>query len=339
MRFVIVGAGGIGGAMGARLSEAGHDVVLVARGAHAAAIRTSGLELSMPERVITVHPPVVESVRELDLQVGDVLILAVKSQDSAVLLGDLAAQPVAEALDPSGRALCAGQVLPIFCAQNGSANEPGALRYFADVHGVEVTLQATHLEPGKVTSTGSPVTGVLEIGRYPSGSDATDASVAAALSASGIRTTVREDVMAWKRAKLLRNLRNALEAMCGPETADYAQAHKDAVRTVSRAAMAEGRACFEAAGLSVVSDEEFTANSAHMRSLPVGGQGRAGGSTWQSVTRGLGAVETDFLNGEIVLLGRLYGVPTPMNARIQQRMATFIRAGAEAGSLDPAELL
>ena len=43
-----------------------------------------------------------------------------------------------------------------------------------------------------------------------------------------------------------------------------------------------------------------------------------GGSTWQSLARGTGDVETDYLTGEVVLLGRLYGVDTPLNAVLQR---------------------
>ena len=39
MRFVVVGAGAIGGVLGGRLHQHGHDVVLVARGEHHDAIR------------------------------------------------------------------------------------------------------------------------------------------------------------------------------------------------------------------------------------------------------------------------------------------------------------
>jgi len=330
MRFVIVGAGGIGGALGARLMETGREVLLLARGANARAMREDGLRLAIPERVITVHPPVVESVHELQLRRDDVLILAVKGQDSAALLPDLAARPV---LGGAGFGT-AGENVPIYCAQNGVANEAAAVRYFADVHGIEVTLQATHLEPGRVTATSTPYTGVFEIGRYPHGRDELDAQVAGHLTDSGILTTAREDVMAWKRAKLLRNLRNALEAMCGPAPADT-----ESVRTLTARLIAEGRACFAAAELSVTPDEEFAANVGVISSKPVEGQGRAGGSTWQSVTRGLPSVETDFLNGEIVALGREHGVPTPLNVRVQQRMALFVRRGEPVGSVEVASLL
>ena len=63
-RIVVVGAGAIGGAVGARLFEAGSDVVLVARGAHAAAIAADGLTLVEPDREVTLPVPVVTSVAD-----------------------------------------------------------------------------------------------------------------------------------------------------------------------------------------------------------------------------------------------------------------------------------
>ena len=47
---------------------------------------------------------------------------------------------------------------------------------------------------------------------------------------------------------------------------------------------------------------------------PVAGAHRFGGSSTQSLQRGTPSIETDYLNGEIVLLGRLHGVPAPVNA-------------------------
>jgi ketopantoate reductase len=50
MRIVVVGAGAIGGLVGGRLAQHGHDVLLVARGAHGAAIRSEGLSTSSTVR-------------------------------------------------------------------------------------------------------------------------------------------------------------------------------------------------------------------------------------------------------------------------------------------------
>ncbi len=237
MRYVIVGAGGIGGAIGGRLADTGRDVVLVARGANAQALREHGLRLALPDRVIVAQLPVVERVGELTLQIDDVLVLCAQSQDTAALVAELAVLPVGDST--------AGQLLPLVCAQNGTSNEREALRLFAHVHGMGVMLSATRLRPGRVAAEGWPLTGQLELGRYPSGSDEVDTEIAADLSASGFLVDVRADVMAWKRAKLLRNLRNALEAMCGTK---LSAEDETIVTGVRNQAIAEARAVFDAAG-------------------------------------------------------------------------------------------
>jgi len=72
---------------------------------------------------------------------------------------------------------------------------------------------------------------------------------------------------------------------------------------------------------------------------PIGGGRRGGGSTWQSLTRSAGTVETDYLTGEIVLLGRLHGVPTPVNAMLQSVANELARSHGPPQSRSAAELL
>ena len=102
----------------------------------------------------------------------------------------------------------------------------------------------------------------------------------------------------------------------------------------------EATRCFEAAGIEPVTEEEDRARRAdHIKRRPVHGRPRTGGSSYQSLERGQGTIETDYLNGEICLLGRTYGVPTPANA-VVQRLAN--RAAAERwkpGRMTPGELL
>ena len=111
--------------------------------------------------------------------------------------------------------------------------------------------------------------------------------------------------MRWKYRKLLNNLGNAVEALCGHELDDA-----DA-RSALELLEGEAERVFSAAGIDPVSEaEDHARRGDHLRLEPVAGATRGGGSTWQSLARGSG-VETDYLNGEIALLGRLYGVPTP----------------------------
>lgn len=327
MRYVILGAGAVGATIGGRLAESGCQVVFVGRGEHAAAVKRDGLLLAMPDRSVRLRVPML-TMDELTLCAEDALILAVKSQDTAGLLTQLAA------VQAEGGT--AG--LPVFCAQNGLANEDAALRYFARVYGVCVNIPATHLEPGVVEAAGTPVSGAVQIGRYPAGADDTARAAAADLDRAGIRARVRADVMAWKRAKLLSNLANALQVLVVGGYEWRAQSD-GAIGTVVARMRAEADACFAAAGWPVIDRDRFRTEAGGFTIAAISGRPRHGGSTWQSVQRGLPSVETDFLNGEIVRLGRLHSVPTPVNGAIQAGLHEILRRVRAPQSLDPAALL
>ena len=70
----------------------------------------------------------------------------------------------------------------------------------------------------------------------------------------------------------------------------------------------------------------------------VGGLDRPGGSSWQSLARRAPTIEADYLNGEIGLLGRLHGIPTPVNDLLQQLANRAARAGQPPGSMTLEEL-
>jgi 2-dehydropantoate 2-reductase len=326
MRYIIIGAGAIGGAIGARLFESGHEVVLTARGAHHAALRDGGLRFATPAGVTTLRIPVVSGPGELSLRADDTLILAVKAQDSMAALDAWAWLPV------TGGGVAADS-LPLLCAQNGVASERVALRRFRQVYGVCVWMPATHLEPGAIEAQGAPMTGLLPIGRYPAGEDETARQVSADLTRSRFLAPVSPDVMRWKYGKLLTNLGNAVEAVFGRES------NAEAAAGLRQRARDEGKAVLAAAGLGYASPEEQAAlRGDRVKIEPVDGARRGGGSSWQSLTRGTGSIEADYLNGEIVLLGREHGVPTPVNELLQRLANQFARERRAPGSITAGEL-
>ncbi|MFD4477685.1 ketopantoate reductase family protein [Streptomyces sp. NPDC058471] len=327
MRYIIIGAGAIGGTVGGRLAESGHDVVLVARGAHYEAVRERGLRVRTSDGTREHRLPVIQTPAELgELRSDDVLFLAVKTQDCEAALDAWSGRPVAG----GGTA---GEVLPLVCAQNGVESERIALRRFRRVYGMCVWLPATHVEPGSVSAAGAPYTGILHIGRYPKGTDGTARLVAADLEKSKLLAPVVADVMRWKYGKLLSNLANAIEAVTGPLSGDEAVA-------LYRRARAEGEAVLAAAGIEAVSEQEQKETRGdRIRFEPFDGSERGGGSSWQSLSRGTGTIEADYLNGEITLLGRLHGVPTPVNDALQTVANAFARERRAAGSMPVAELL
>jgi 2-dehydropantoate 2-reductase len=207
------------------------------------------------------------------------------------------------------------------------------LRRFERVYGMCVWMPALHLEPGVVEARGVPLSGVLHVGRYPHGADDFIRDVAADLEKSYFRAPVSEDVMRWKYAKLLTNLVNAIEALTG-------RVESEEARDLLARARAEGAAVLDAAGIGHATDEEQAPYRALVRSeRPKAGSDRAGGSSWQSLERGVGSIEVDYLNGEIVLLGRLHGVPTPINEALQCLSAAHAREHRAPGSLTVAAVL
>jgi 2-dehydropantoate 2-reductase len=326
MRYIIVGAGAVGGTIGGRLFESGHDVVLVARGPHLDALRAHGLRLATPVGMLTLPIPAVGQPAELGLRDSDVLVVAVKTQDAAAVLDEWAWQPVR-----SGAV--AAESLPVVCAQNGVASERIALRRFRRVYGTCVRVPAAHLEPGTVESQGSPMSGLLHIGRYPSGIDATAAHIGEDLAGSHFLAPVCTDVMRWKYGKLLANLNNAIEAVCGRGTGGEAA-------DLGRRARTEGTAVLDAAGIAYASAAESAAvRGDQVRVLPVNGSPRRGDSSWQSLTRRTGSIEADFLNGEIVLLGRKHGLPTPVNEALQRVANQAARERRAPGSITPRDIV
>jgi 2-dehydropantoate 2-reductase len=192
-------------------------------------------------------------------------------------------------------------------------------------------LPALHLEPGVVEASAAPVTGILDVGAFPRGVGPRAEEIAAAFGSATFESVPRADIMRWKHGKLLNNLGNAVDALCGPDP--------DA-QVVHRRAWSEGAAVLTAAGIDFVGPEEdaerrgqgFQWNSKAARSRP-------GASSWQSLARGTGSIEADYLNGEIVLLGRLHGVATPVNRLLQQLAGTAAREGRRPGTLPVDELI
>jgi 2-dehydropantoate 2-reductase len=317
VRFVVVGLGAIGGVLAARLHLAGQHVVGLARGPQLLAVREHGIRLETPTESLIAHIEVFSNPAEVSFAAQDVVVLAVKSQDTL---------DVVRALNET-----APQDTPLLCAQNGVANEPCALRFFKEVYGVVVMSPTAFLEPGLVLAYSTPVTGLLDVGRYPAGQDEVSRGVAAALSSATYDAHSIPDVRRWKYAKLLTNLGNAVEAVCGPEARPG---------PLTDLVQAEGQAVLRAAGIDYASSAEDKARRANLLDLqPVGGRRRPGGSAWQSLARRTGITEIDYLCGEIVLLGRLHGVSTPANALLQQLTARLAGTRSQPGGISADEVM
>lgn len=313
MRYVIYGAGAVGGVVGGNLHRAGIATTLIARGAHLKALQETGLTLDTAEGPLSQRIPAVDGPAAVEWTDDTVVLLSVKGQQTEAALDALADHAPTDT--------------PVVAVQNGVANEARILRRFARTYAIHVVLPATFLVSGVVVQNSDTVPGVLDIGRFPDGTDEVAEAVAADLTAAGFISEPRPDIMAWKYRKLINNLGNGVDAVA----AESPEAHE-----LVRRCQVEGEAVIAAAGIPVATREQDTERRRGTIALRQVGKGS---STWQSLARGAGDVEIDYLSGEIVLLGRLHGVPTPANELVQRTVHELLRTGGEPASLDAAKLL
>lgn len=330
-RYVIIGAGAIGGTVGGVLSRAGIPAVLVGRGRHAEVLASDGITLKTPDG--TFRTAVTAAARPEDVELGecDVLVFATKTQQLDAALQEWVDRPVR---GPTGVVGTAGEWLPAMTATNGVAAEDKALRYFRRVYGICVWLPAVHLEPGQVIVRSWPVVGQFHIARWPAAVRTPDdgellATLARTWSPAGVRVRTPDDVAPWKYNKLLSNLGNAVGAL----TADEAGHVVAALRR-------EGEEVLRQAGIEFTSFEVSTAartDGPTIRPVPGSDTGPSN-STWQSLSRQTGNIETDFLNGEIVRIAHRHGVPAPVNAALARAARATVRDGGGPGRYTAAEL-
>ncbi len=315
MRYIIYGAGALGGIIGSRLHQHAREVVLVCRGRHLDAIRQNGLTVNDAAGSSTVAMSAVEHLSDIRFAENDLLVLATRTQETEAALIAISA--------------AGGNELPIACCQNGVENERRAARWFDRVYPVAVWIRASHLEPGVVSNSTVPGVGAFMVGRYPKGEDDVTSLLIADLEGAGFHAEGDQDVMRWKYLKLLGNLENALEAICGlgADSAD-----------LQRTARMEALMCYKAAGITFAPKVEFDQRIAPFAQPAATSDAATGMSTWQGMMRGLGTSEVDYLNGEIVMLGRLHGVKTPVNLIIQRVMNEMVRERRRPGSTSVADL-
>lgn len=319
-RYVVFGAGAVGGSAAALLERAGHDVCAVARGAHLAAIAGSGLLLRTPAFEYRARLSAVSADQLVIDRERDVILLAVKSQDTEAALEQIVRAGGDDAL--------------VVCADNGVANEPAAARVTGRVAGAMVWTPAVFLSPGVVECFARPCPGLWALGAWPRGTSPRIERLARDLEGAGLAAPLVGDVMRFKHAKLLDNLGNAVDALF-----DVEHGAGGDWRALLHELRAEGEACFRAAGIDWAPPGEMAALRADRVDIhSIGDAVRPGGSTWQSLARGAAALELDYLNGEVCMLGARHGVPTPANRAMLRVARAILRERRPARSATREEL-
>jgi len=324
---VIIGAGAIGVTFAAELHRSGNAVTVIARGAQLQAARGTGITYARPDGSRVLAADVVGAPEDVELTHSDVLILTTKTQDAASAIALWAGQPVRL---PDGGTSTAGASLPLLTTQNGLETERIALRYFASVIGGVLALPATYVQPGVVVAPGAPSVGLGWIGAFPARDDPRLAQIGRDLRRANIETEVVSDIAPWKNAKLVIAGTFVLDALYPntPLRERAAALLRDEAAAILRTA---GHALAEINPQASDGRPKFA-----VRDVP--GYEYGGTSARQSLARS-GSLETDFINGEIVLQARLAGRAAPAHEAVTARIHTAARDGLAPQSLDDADLL
>ena len=282
-QIIVVGGGAIGSVYAAKLAER-HDVTLIARAAHAEAIRRGGLRVTGRE----------EGTRAMRAETAvaaiaphTLVLLTTKVHDSR--------QAIAPLVDK-----LRGDTV-ILCVQNGLGSEDIVK---AEVGGRCLVLRAITQfgaifeQPGVVDYTAAGAT-LLE----PS---ARSDEIAALLSASGLDGRVSADIKVEIWRKLTFNcVINPITAIVGSHVGGIADSRLDPVRQLVvdeclQVARADG----------VLFDIDFVPTI-----TDVFGAARTIASMRQDLLKGK-PTEIDHMNGAVVALGRRFGIACPVNAAL-----------------------
>lgn len=306
MKIAVIGAGAIGSVLGGLLARHGHDVTLIGRQPHVGHIQQDGLHIDGVLGHLNVQ---IAAAEALDFA-PDVAIIATKTQD------------VRQAVFENKDALQDSNIITI---QNGiqashiAAELLGEHNIFSGV----ILFGATFLEPGKVTY--SP-RGSIVFGHAYQPKDERVQQLAELFN-EAIPTVATTNITGAHWTKLVINENNALLAITNLPLQE-AMRYKS-IQTLSVLMMREAIRVIHASGaqlvplpgvpISIITKLLFLPLPI-ARSIPKLSAQRIGqlpvlGSTLQSIRKGE-PTEIDYLNGEVISLGKRHDIPTPINTKI-----------------------
>ncbi|MGV9410579.1 ketopantoate reductase family protein [Nocardia sp. NPDC003693] len=328
-RYVIVGAGAIGVSLAVELGDRGHEVLLVARGATLEHLVAQPLSYHTHSGRREVRLRAVDLAADLGLRIGDIVVLAVKTQDLPTVASAVAWRDVTD--EHSCVRGNAAELIPVVTVQNGLDAERTAARWFDTVLGAVFLISAQHGRTGEVRVGGHP-----HLGGVIAGISSTRRTEFAARALKTFATDIAEanflitpvtDIRSYKASKIVHSVRNGLEVLAGDRRT------KD---TVGLALSAEARTVLTAAGFTPRDLADLVLDPAQTHFTERSGVTPGHQSTWQSFARATPTNEVDYLNGEIALLSRLHATPAPLNTRLQQLLshATHTGGGLDLPGLD-----
>lgn len=291
MRIAILGAGGVGGYYGGTLARAGHQVAMLARGAHLDALRERGLEVRTPEGTFTA---VVEAAGDPEeLGGADYAILAVKNYS----LPEIA--PAARFLAEQGAV-----VVPMLNGVDVAERliEQGVPE--ERVLGGLTEISAARIGPGVVERRSSFQRVV--VGERAGGTSERAERIVRAFREAGAEARVSEDITAdlWRKFVFIA----AMSAACGLTRSPVGPIRsKPLGQLLIERAVHEVAAVARGRGVAITGEDEARILG-FVASLP----DPIKPSFLLDLESG-GPTEIDHLSGAVSRLGRLAGVETPVH--------------------------
>jgi 2-dehydropantoate 2-reductase len=280
------------------LSLQRHDVLLVCRDAHAAAIRDDGLSLRSATGDYVAHPEAATALDASHLADGTILLLTVKSWAT-----DAAATKMAAVCD---------RATPVVCFQNGVGNEELVARHFDTVYGGVCRMTCSALQPGHASFRRL---GRLVMGKYPKGSDATVRALAKAFEEAGLDVSVSRNIMADRWLKLAVNTQSVFHAVVDPRDHEANEFFELKARILeeTRSILKKARISAKRSDGKDPSIDEMIDELRRPRARRAGGGMNVHNSVWQDLYLRRGSIESPFIHQPLIDLAREHGIPAPYN--------------------------
>lgn len=340
MNILILGAGAIGCLIGGKLAQNGDSVILVGRPALAQAVHANGLRIEEAGKTNRIdNLGIATSVAEaftlaMEMDVAfDLAIMTVKSYDTDGVANELAAALAAT-----------GVPAPVILSlQNGVGNEErlatlvGKDRVIAG----SITAPVTVLAPGHIRVDKPDYS--ISLAAWDAANPAPNLKVCvAALKRAGITVHEHDNAQGMKWTKLLMNMvGNALCAILDePPQQAFAD---DRMVNLEIAAWREALAVMGQAGIRPLNMGSYPLGllaplirqapkgplRMAMRRIVGGARGGKMPSLHMDLSRGKTHNEVAWLNGAVVRQGRVAGIPTPVNALLNDTLLTLASNGGE----------
>ena len=304
MRIAVMGAGGMGGWLGAKLSASGSDVSFIARGAHLEALRTNGLRVSGADSVHLTE--VIATDRPEEIGTVDVVLFCVKLYDT-----ESAASALAPLLGPETF---------VVTVQNGVESAGRIARIIGDGRTLAgaAYFPANIAAPGEIAYVGR-IKGKPHIAFGEPGAGPSDRAQAFAEICRGacIDADVFDDTesMLWEKFCLIAGV-SASTALTR-QTVGAVRSDPDS-RWMLAEAIGEAARIGRALGVALQDGVE-----AHILDFIDHNPPNGKSSQLIDLERGR-RLELEGLSGAVVRLGRQTGVPTPVHATVYAALKPFI---------------